>query len=310
MSKSTGSRASRKVPSKPKKPYAEFPLYAHPLGYWSKKVDGKLLHFGRWGRVVNRVVTPLPDPEAAWKDALRLYNDRINDVKVGAVGPGAVVAEKAPAADGYRIKDLCNEFRTAKLRQKEAGELSVRMYGEYVLMCDLVVKQFGADRRADTLEPADFAALRETLVRRWGPVRVLNGVTRVKTIFKFGFEAGKLDRPPRYGSDFKPPSRSVIRRHRAKAGVKMFEAPELRTMIDGATVDVGNGPELVKPDAALRAMILLGVNCGFGNDDCAGLSFAGLNLDTGWLDYPRAKTGIPRRCPLWPETVAALRTAI
>src|SRR5262249_33301018 len=34
------------------------------------------------------------------------------------------------------------------------------------------------------------------------------------------------------------------------------------------------------------------------------------NLDAAWVNYPRPKTGIPRRCPLWPETVAAFREAI
>src|SRR5205823_5466725 len=57
-------------------------------------------------------------------------------------------------------------------------------------------------------------------------------------------------------------------------------------------------------------MILLGVNCGFGNTDCAGLTFTGLDLDGGWVNYPRPKTGIARRCPLWPETVAAIRAAV
>jgi hypothetical protein len=28
------------------------------------------------------------------------------------------------------------------------------------------------------------------------------------------------------------------------------------------------------------------------------------------IDYPRPKTGIARRCPLWPETVAAIRAAL
>jgi integrase len=32
-----------------------------------------------------------------------------------------------------------------------------------------------------------------------------------------------------------------------------------------------------------------------------------LDLETGWLDYPRPKTGVARRCKLWNETVAALR---
>jgi hypothetical protein len=39
---------------------------------------------------------------------------------------------------------------------------------------------------------------------------VLNGVTRVKTIFKFAFEAGRLGRTPIYWRAFKPPSRSIM----------------------------------------------------------------------------------------------------
>jgi hypothetical protein len=34
--------------SKPDKPYPEFPLTAHPAGYWCKKVRGKLEYFGPW----------------------------------------------------------------------------------------------------------------------------------------------------------------------------------------------------------------------------------------------------------------------
>lgn len=57
-------------------------------------------------------------------------------------------------------------------------------------------------------------------------------------------------------------------------------------------------------------MILLGINCGFGNADCGKLPKDALDLAGGWVNFPRPKTGIPRRCPLWPETVAALRDAL
>jgi integrase len=33
-------------------------------------------------------------------------------------------------------------------------------------------------------------------------------------------------------------------------------------------------------------------------------------MDAAIIDFPRPKTGIPRRCPLWPETVAALREVL
>src|SRR5439155_17559519 len=60
----------------------------------------------------------------------------------------------------------------------------------------------------------------------------------------------------------------------------------------------------------MKAMILLGLNAGFGNHDVASLPLTALDLEKGWVNFPRPKTGIERRCPLWPETVAALKTAI
>ena len=57
-------------------------------------------------------------------------------------------------------------------------------------------------------------------------------------------------------------------------------------------------------------MVLLGINCGFGNTDVASLPQSAVELDAGWIDFPRPKTGVERRCPLWPETVDALRAAI
>jgi integrase len=73
----------------------------------------------------------------------------------------------------------------------------------------------------------------------------------------------------------------------------MFEADEVRRMVHAA-------------GQPLRAMILLAVNCGFGNADVATLPTAALDVEGGWVNYPRPKTAVPRRCPLWPETVAAL----
>jgi integrase len=57
----------------------------------------------------------------------------------------------------------------------------------------------------------------------------------------------------------------------------------------------------------LRAMILLGINCGFGNTDVARLAWSDLDLRSGWYEAPREKTMIDRRAPLWPETVEALK---
>ena len=57
-------------------------------------------------------------------------------------------------------------------------------------------------------------------------------------------------------------------------------------------------------------MILLGINCGYGNTDCGQLKRCDIDLDAGVIDFPRPKTGLARRCVLWPETVEALREAL
>lgn len=57
-------------------------------------------------------------------------------------------------------------------------------------------------------------------------------------------------------------------------------------------------------------MVLLAVNCGLGNFDLASLPQKAVDLEKGWHTFGRPKTGMPRRCPLWPETVVALKDAI
>ena len=119
----------------------------------------------------------------------------------------------------------------------------------------------------------------------------------MRTVFKYGYEAGLIDKPMRFGPQFKKPSKSVLRKHRATNGHRMFTAAEIRALLDAAS------PQL-------KAMILLGVNAAFGNADCATLPLLALDLKRGWVAFPRPKTGIDRRCFLWLETVEALKAAI
>lgn len=160
------------------------------------------------------------------------------------------------------------------------------------------------------LDPDDFADLRKRLAKKWGPVTLGNVIQRVRVVFKFGWDNGLIDRPVRYGQGFKRPSRKVVRIDRARKGPKLFTADEVRALAEGALVVGTDGPALVRAGVQLRAMVLLGINCGFGNADCGRLPLSAVDLDAGMIDFPRPKTGIPRRCPLWPETVSALREAL
>jgi integrase len=177
------------------------------------------------------------------------------------------------------------------------GELSPRTWAEYKATTDLLVKNFGKQQLVSDLDPEDFATLRNRMAKTWGPHRLAKMIQYVRTVFKHGFDAGLIDRPVRFGPGFNRPTKKTLRLHRAEQGVKLFTAEEIRRLLDAA------GP-------TMKAMILLGVNCGFGNADCGNLPLAALDLEGGWVNYPRPKTGINRRCPLWPETVAAIREAL
>jgi integrase len=287
MSDDSTPRPRPRKADRPKKPYPDFPLTPHPCGAWQKKIRGKIHYFGRWGRIVNGKMERVPGD--GWQAALEEYQRVADDLHAG----------RTPRVnwDALTVAELCNRFLTSKLRKLESGELSSRTFQAYRETTDLLVIAFGRARPVADLAADDFEKLRATMAGRWGPVSLSNAITRVKSVFRYAIDNGLTDKPMRYGGEFKKPDRAVLRRHRAQAGEKMLAADQLRALIEAASVP-------------LRAMVLLGVNCGFGNHDCAALPLSAVNLDTGYLDFPRPKTGIARRCPLWPETAAALREAL
>jgi integrase len=179
----------------------------------------------------------------------------------------------------------------------ETGEFSPRTWRDYHETCERMLDTLGKTRLAASLNGADFDNLRSALAKNRGPVALGNEIQRVRTIFKFAFEADLIDRPVKFGATFKKPSRKAVRKERHAAGERLFKAADLRRVIGLAGV-------------AMKAITLLGINAGFGQTDVASLTRDTLDLDGGWVDLPRAKTGIARRAKLWDETVAALREAL
>lgn len=260
--------------AKPAKPYPEFPLYAHAAGVWAKKIRGKVHYFGPWS-----------DPDAA----LASYNKQKDELHAG----------RKPRADNdaATIKDAVNSFLTQKSARVEDGELSQRTFDDYREACRETITALGKLRLVADLGPADFAALRKRMAQKWGPHRLSKMVQCVRCVFKHAYDADLIDRPVRFGPGFSRPAKRVLRIHRAQRGRRMFEPGQIRRLIEAAK-------------QPLRAMIYLGINCGFGNEDCGRLLLADVDFKSAMIDFARPKTGIDRRCPLWPETVAALGEAL
>lgn len=256
--------------TKPAKPHADFPLFPHASGKWAKKVRGRMYYFGTWD-----------DPSRA----LREYLEVKDSLQTGR-------RRSQLRKEGLTVRKVIEHFMEAKTRQLEAGELSPRSHTEYRLTGDRLIEHFG-DLAVVAIEPLDFADYRAKMAKTRGAVSLGNEVQRVRTIFKYAYEVQLIDKPMRFGPEFKRPSRVTVRRAKQAAGPKLFTADQVNALIDEVGIH-------------LRAMVYLGINCGFGNSDCGRLPISGVDLYGGWIDFPRPKTAVPRRIPLWPETVEAL----
>jgi len=276
----TSNSTRRASATKPAKPSKTFPLFAHACGKWAIKRCGRMFYFGTWD-----------DPKAA----LREYFD-IQDAIDAGHDP-----RKSKRVAGLTIKMLGDRYMTFKKSQVTAGELSPRTYADCLYCCRRVADHFGRTRPVVSIAPDDFLEYRQWFAKGRSPVSLSNEVLRVRSFFKFGRDYRLIDEPVDFGPGFVPPPRKIVRLHKQqkeqKNGKRLFEASTILASLDEAGVH-------------LRAMILLGINCGFGNSDCGNLPISAVDLEAGWIDFPRPKTSVERRAPLWPETVEALRESL
>jgi integrase len=254
---------------KPERPEGS-PLFWHASGRWAKKIRGRFVYFGRGDHA----------------DALAEYERQAADLHAGRV--------PSEEPEGLTVYQLSAKFLTDRKSARDGGELSPRTFQEYADTCKRLIKVFGKHRLVADLKPQDFAKLRQHMGRTWGPVRLAGEVVRSRVPFNWAYKSSLIDKPVVFGQGFQKPSKKVLRQARAAHGPKLFEAAEIRAMLEKASLP-------------LRAMLLLGVQAGFGNADCGNLPLRALDLEKGWATYPRVKTAIQRRIPLWTETTQALR---
>lgn len=203
-------------------------------------------------------------------------------------------------ATTFALGDLAQKFLASKKLDVDLGQLSNRTYADYCRAMTLFTSTFGKERDVSSLTPSDFEGLYHRIASRRGLLALAREVTMIRTACKYF--ADYCDAPPvRTGPKFRPPSQLAKRRERNRIreqhGARLFQPAEIRSLLNNS-------------NRFLKAMILLGINGGLGNTDCASLPRSAVNLETGWLDYPRPKTAVQRRIPLWEETKRALNVAM
>jgi integrase len=237
--------SASKGTEKPAKPRPDFPLFPHATGGWAKKIRGKLHYFGKWAA-----------PDAA----LQRYVEERDDLYAGR--------KPRRKGEGLTVRDLVNKFLLAKKARVDAGQLAPGTFGDQYKTCRRVLSVFGGDRLVDDLAPDDFEALRAQIAKTYGKLSRKVEIKRVRSIFRYAYEANLIEKLVRFGPGFVGPSRRELRCERQQNGERMFEAAEIRVMLATAPVP-------------LKAMLLLGINCGFGNTDVANLRVRRLDLKRG-----------------------------
>lgn len=273
------------MPERPQKPHKDFPLFAHRNGQWAKKIKGVLRYFGSWRE----------DPTGYV--ALAKYAEDL---------PYYLQGEPPPVdASGITVAALCQQFLATRAARVDAGDLSYQTFGHYQRSCRRMIDHFGADRPIDTLRPSHFASFKAGLQANGHTLStVTSHVRSVRIVCKWAYDMQMLDAPMRFGPEFREPNQSAKRRDKASKirdhGTQSLEREEILVLL-----------AILRRKPQLRAMLLLAINCGFGQSDCATLTRdAAKTIGGGWLEFARVKTGVHRRCALWPETVEALREAM
>ncbi|MFC1759717.1 tyrosine-type recombinase/integrase [Planctomycetota bacterium] len=185
------------------------------------------------------------------------------------------------------VGHLLDEFLGEKQSLEQTGDIAPATFREYESICERIHAHFGKRRNVDTLTVGDFRKLRTALAKNAkSPHTLKRNLTIARMVFS--------DQPQQFRKALRSPTQKSIRKARTE---RFYEAESIRLMVKNAS------PEF-------KAMILLGINCAFGPKDCCTLPRRAVNLNAGWCDYPRPKTEVDRHCPLWKETIAAIRPII
>lgn len=253
---------------------AAFPLYLHKAsGHWCKTIKGRRHYFGK-----NKSA------------ALEKWHKQKDDLLAG----------KKPTSSDSTVTTVgycCNYLLTRKQQLVDSGDISIRQFNDLKTMAAFTVDHFGRNRSVASLAPDDFGELRAKMVKRWAPSGLVARIGNIRQIFRFAYRNGIIENEVRFGDQFSIPSKRIRRKARNDRGERMFEPDVIRLLLKAA-------------NPALRAFILLGVNTGIGNADIARMEHHHIDLELGWLDYPRGKTQVKRRAKLWPETCQAVRDAL
>jgi len=194
--------------------------------------------------------------------------------------------EAISSGDRLSIKVLCNLYLEYQNSRATSGEIQLRHVSDQVFHLKRFVRFVGPHRPVSDVSTMDLQNYRKKLIQAsTSPNTINNHIATLKAMYNWAVDNEVIDRSPKL---------KVVKKITLQKREKFtFTMQQIQLLLEIASVQ-------------MKAMIWLGLNCGFGCTDCAELKWKNLDLKLDRVSFPRSKTGIDRNLPLWPETIMAL----
>ena len=185
------------------------------------------------------------------------------------------------------LKRLCDLYLHYQNLKVQANALTAQHHNEQIASLNKFMSFIGHTRIIDEISTLDLQSYRRKLQRAYSTAHRMNlHISIMKAMFHWAKKNDVLDSIPNIDAISRG---KIVHKQRL-----IFTSEDIHQLLDAA-------------DVQMKAMIWLGLNCGFGCTDCAGLKWSNLDLVEGRVKLARKKTGILRDLPLWSETVESLK---
>lgn len=185
------------------------------------------------------------------------------------------------------LKQLCDLYLQYQHLKVQANALIAGHHIEQVKSLKKLVSFIGPSRMIDEISTLDLQSYRRKLQKEYSTAHRMNlHISIMKAMFHWATKNDLLSSIPNIDAVSRG---RIVHKQR-----QTFSSEDIKRLLDAA-------------DVQMKAIIWLGINCGFGCTDCAELKWNNLDFDNGRVKLARKKTGISRDLPLWPETIEALQ---
>ena len=184
------------------------------------------------------------------------------------------------------IGTLSELYLNQQMLKVQAGEITARHNADQKNCLNKFVNSIGRFVKVRDISTLDLQKYKRLIKKSYSAQRLNLNISVMKAMFHWAKKNEILDFIPNI---------DIISRENVEHKQRfVFSSVQIKKLLDLA-------------DVQMKAMIWLGLNCGFGCTDCSQLKWSDIDFENSRVILARGKTGIMRDLPLWPETIEAIK---